>query len=106
MDSFFERAKVFVNTSESEGFPNTFVQACKNATPILSLTVNPDDFINKHGCGLCSNGDWDIFVDMLQRLLDEETSRKYGRNGRRYAEENHDIRKISKKYEETFRQLV
>lgn len=106
MDSFFARARIFVNTSESEGFPNTFVQACKNATPILSLTVNPDDFINKHRCGLCSNGDWDIFVDMLQRLLDEETSRKYGRNGRRYAEENHDIRKISKKYEEIFRQLV
>jgi glycosyltransferase involved in cell wall biosynthesis len=52
IDRYFRRAKVFVNTSTEEGFPNTFVQACMNFTPIVSLMSIPDDFIGKSGAGI------------------------------------------------------
>jgi glycosyltransferase involved in cell wall biosynthesis len=106
IDNYFSEAKVYVSTSDSEGFANTFIQACKCATPILSLKVNPDDFLNRYQCGLCAEGDWDRFVEQLKQLLDPETAKKYGENGRKYAQEHHDIRKIVEQYKVIFQKLV
>ena len=106
IDDFFQRAKVLVNTSRTEGFPNTFIQACKCGTPILSLNVNPDDFLAEYKCGLCAKGDWRSFKDMLQQLLKPKTALEYGNNGRQYALDNHDITKIIEQYKTTFIQII
>ncbi len=106
IDRYFAQAVVFVNTSDSEGFPNTFVQACQCGTPILSLRVNPDDFLNRYRCGMCAEGDWDRFVSQFQQLLNPETAKQYGENGRKYAEEHHDIRKIIEQYKTIFQSLM
>lgn len=106
IDSYFRRARVFVNTSSTEGFPNTFVQACKNAVPILSLMVNPDGFLDSHKCGMCANDDSDLLVDMLKRLLNRDKADEIGNSARRYAEENHDIAKIVEKYKILFKDLM
>jgi glycosyltransferase involved in cell wall biosynthesis len=105
IDSFFQRTKIFINTSSTEGFPNTFIHACKCATPILSLKINPDRFLDKHQCGMCANGDWGLFAAMLKQLLIAETATRLGDNGRIYAEENHDIRKIIEQYKIIFKQI-
>lgn len=102
IDTYFEQSKVFVNTSDSEGFPNTFIQACKCAAPILSLAVNPDDFLNKYNCGLCANNNWNDFVEMFRQLQNPEMMQIYGDNGRRYVQENHDIAKIIMQYKNFF----
>lgn len=106
IDSFFARAKVFVNTSESEGFPHTYLHACKCATPILSLKVNPDDFLNRYNCGMCADDDWQHFTRLLGKLLEPETAASYGGNGRKYIEQEHDIAKIIEDYKKIFRQLM
>ncbi len=103
---YFQRAKVFVNTSDYEGFPNTFIQACNSATAILSLNVNPDNFLDKHNCGISCNGDWPLLVDSLRSLLEEDRCLKMGINGKKYVEEYHDVTKIIKKYKELFEELV
>ena len=105
IDNYFRTAAVFVNTSQSEGFPNTFIEACKWSVPILSLNVNPDDFLNKYECGLCANGDWETFKNMLGKILEPDSAR-YGQNARRYAEKNHDITQIIKRYKEMFYNLA
>jgi len=102
IDDYFQRAKVFVNTSDSEGFPNTFIQACKCSTPILSLNVNPDGFLDRYNCGVCSRGNWRKFVDSLKYMLAEDRYIELGGNGRKYVEENHDITKIAMKYKKLF----
>ena len=104
--SYYQRAKVFVNTSDSEGFPNTFVEACKYATPILSLSISPDDFLRTYKCGLCADDDWEKFLGQFEFLTGSQEARDYGMNGRRYAEEKHDIEKIVKKYKELFLTLT
>ncbi|MDH4240386.1 MAG: glycosyltransferase family 4 protein [Phycisphaerae bacterium] len=103
---YFQRAKVFVNTSNYEGFPNTFIQACKSATAILSLNVNPDSFLDKHNCGISCNGDWQLLVDSLRSLLEEDRCVKMGVNGKKYVEEYHDVTKIVRQYKELFEKLV
>ncbi len=103
---YFQRARVFVNTSDYEGFPNTFIQACTCATPILSLNVNPDGFLDKYECGMCANGDWELFLNMLKQILVRETADKLGNNARKYVEEHHDIYKIVKKYKKCFTQII
>jgi len=90
IQKYFECAKCFVNTSEFEGFPNTFIQACLAATPILSFNVNPDNFIDKYSLGCCCRKGFQTAVDFVKGL-DENKISFYGRNALRYASENHNI---------------
>jgi glycosyltransferase involved in cell wall biosynthesis len=106
ISNYFQQAKVFVNTSDSEGFPNTFIHACNCATPILSLKVNPDDFINRHNCGISCNGDWQRMIDSLKDMLLEDRYLQMGANGKKYVRERHDVTKIVKQYKELFKKLV
>ena len=106
IDSYFQRAKVFVNTSESEGFPNTFIEACNYAVPILSLNVNPDGFLDKYNCGQSCDGQFQKLIDSLKFMLAENKFTELGKNARRYAEQNHDIRKIAEEYKKLFAGLL
>jgi glycosyltransferase involved in cell wall biosynthesis len=102
IDAYFEKAMLYVSTSDSEGFPNTFVQACKSGTPVLSLNVNPDNFLTRHQCGHCAYGQWEQLLQSMRHILLPENAEKMGRNGRRYAEKNHDIKQIVELYKELF----
>jgi glycosyltransferase involved in cell wall biosynthesis len=106
INTYFQRAKVLVNTSSSEGFPNTFIQAGKWATPILTLKVNPDGFLDEYKCGICCNDDFQSLADSLRAMLAGNRYSEPGKNARNYVEQNHDIMKIVEKYKEVFVQVV
>lgn len=105
IDAFFRDAKVLVNTSDSEGFPNTFIQAANHATPILSLNVNPDNFLEKHNCGIHAKGDMDKMANSLASLLEDELASELGKNARRYVEKYHDIEQIITQYKDIFMEV-
>ncbi len=90
----FDAAKIFVNTSEQEGFPNTFIEAGLGYTPIMSYKVDPDMFIQEHKCGYSSKGNFqDLKQDMDELLENEEKIREMGENCRSYVEKHHDLEK-------------
>ena len=106
IDTHYRTAKALVNTSDSEGFPNTFIQACAAATPILTVNVNPDNFLTKYNCGLCADGHWNKFTEQLKMLLEPERAKQHGQNARKYAEEKHDINKVIQTYKDLFSKLT
>ena len=50
-NSLFGRAKLLLNTSEVEGFPNTYLQAWIRGVPVVTL-IDPDRVIEREGLGI------------------------------------------------------
>jgi glycosyltransferase involved in cell wall biosynthesis len=61
-------AALLLCTSDQEGFPNTFVQAWSNGTPVVTLQVDPDSIIKRLELGAVT-GTVDATIEQLQRLL-------------------------------------
>jgi glycosyltransferase involved in cell wall biosynthesis len=99
IEDYFARAKLFISTSDYEGFPNTFVQSAKNKVPIISLNVDPDEFISKNECGVFVKGNFKNMLKAVKSLSEDERELKaLGRNALNYVKRNHDIKKIIKQY--------
>jgi glycosyltransferase involved in cell wall biosynthesis len=75
------------------------------STAIVSLNVDPDDFLQRHSCGISCRDDITKLNEAVTFMLDSQRHIDIGRNGRKYVEENHDIRKIIELYKAVFREF-
>jgi glycosyltransferase involved in cell wall biosynthesis len=92
IDAWYARAAAFLNTSAAEGFPNTFLQAASHAVPIVSLAVDPDGMLSRHGGGVVCGDDPARAAAGLRRMwVDPTYASGIGRAARAYAEREHDI---------------
>ena len=106
VNRFMEKASIFVNTSEREGFPNTFIQAWMRETPTVSLCVDPDNIIEKNNLGFCSGSFDKLVEDIRTLLLDRHLREEMGRNARRYAATEHNITKNAERFELSLLKLL
>jgi glycosyltransferase involved in cell wall biosynthesis len=69
--ALYRRAIAVVNTSESEGFPNTLLEGWSHGTLALSLHVDPDGVITREGLGVVAGGSAAGLAQAARRMLYE-----------------------------------
>jgi len=82
--ALIDRAKIFLNTSSIEGFPNTFLQSWIRGVPVVSF-FDPDGLINRLQLGRVAKS-LDDMREGLRGLIDVPVYREnMGRRVREYA---------------------
>lgn len=96
----YRKAIALVNTSSYEGFPNTFLEAWRYGTPVLSLAVNTGRYLKGRSIGF-SSGDIDKLSQYIHEMVNDISKReKFGMRGRQIFEETYTISQTSKQYEQ------
>lgn len=105
VEQYFDDAAIFVNTSESEGFPNTFLQAWARSIPTVSFV----------DCGARAEGkvvgrhvgSMSELTSCVADWLDNEPARhEQGKICRAYLEANHSIQSVIDLYEDLFAEVM
>jgi glycosyltransferase involved in cell wall biosynthesis len=97
-DALYPAARVFLNTSVSEGFPNTFLQAWARGVPTLAFVDVGSRLDGAPVNGVCT--DIDDMQRQLRRLLDDDTAwAQASQRARGYYESHHSARATMSAYE-------
>ncbi len=103
-ETYFDRAKVFVNTSVWEGFPNTFLQAWSRKVPTLAFfdaSTLGENAGHRNAVGNVSEA-----VEVIQSLLaDERTLARTGQQCYDYYERFHTLAAVIAQYETLLAEL-
>ncbi|MDD2766380.1 MAG: glycosyltransferase family 4 protein [Candidatus Moranbacteria bacterium] len=103
---YFDKSKIFVNTSDFEGFTYTLIQSGLARTPVVYLNVNPDEVITKHNIGYVADGDKEKMAEQISMLLnDEKDWKEKSENAFRYVKENHDINIVGEQWKNLLEEI-
>lgn len=98
VNEYFARAKLFLNTSDSEGFPNSYLQAWIRGVPVISY-FDPDGLIESQRIG-ATVASQDNFCEPIARLLGDEDERdEVGARGKQFATSRYSPTAIVKEYQ-------
>jgi glycosyltransferase involved in cell wall biosynthesis len=83
--ALFDRAKIFLNTSTIEGFPNTFLQAWIRGIPVVTF-FDPDGLVQRLPLGRVAHS-LDEMREAIRGLLEIDVDRQLlGRRAREFAQ--------------------
>ncbi|MBP7175217.1 MAG: glycosyltransferase family 4 protein [Thermoclostridium sp.] len=105
IQDYFDKAKVFVCTSQLEGFPNTFIQACLGGTAILSFYIDPDGMLQRNKLGLLCGDDLEAAAGFIKQI-DEEGLKAYRERTLKYVSTYHSIDNSVRLYKGLIEQML
>ena len=98
VNDYFARSRIFVNTSDSEGYPNSFLQAWVRGVPVVSF-FDPDGLIKSRGLGAVPC-DLNKMEDSLRRLLADDVLRSsIGLTAQQFVLENYSPAAVAQDYD-------
>jgi glycosyltransferase involved in cell wall biosynthesis len=98
-------AFAFVNTSSSEGFPNTLLEAGIYKIPYISF-VDPDEVICRHKLGFHVISFKELVEKTKLLAQSSDLQRELGMNIRSYVEREHRIENVAKAYDQLLKSLL
>ncbi len=93
VNKVLDQSHILVNTSEHEGFSNTFVQAWMRGLPVVSLAVDPDDILKIEKIGFHSGNLENLFCDTEKLINSQALLSVMGKKARKFAKENYSLKK-------------
>ena len=96
VNTLLEKAHLLINTSEHEGFSNTFIQAWMRRVPVISLQVDPDNIIQDHQLGRCSKNFNTLVSDTIELLQNHSLRETMGAKARNFATANFALDNMNK----------
>ncbi len=90
---WLNKSKILINTSSSEGFPNSFIQAWFYKLLVISYSFDPDKLIKQKGIAHCSEGNFTNFVETVQDHIDGKEADEICSKAYEFANEEFDLKK-------------
>lgn len=105
VEQHFDRARIFVNTSDTEGFPNTFLQAWSRGIPTVSLfdpgSVEDGQFVSS------TAPDIKGMSEMVRALnCNDAYWRETSERCHKHCKQNHSLDSVLEVYERLFQNLL
>ncbi len=97
VNDYFLKTKVFINTSESEGFPNSFLQAWIRGVPVVSF-FDPDGLIGSHVLGGVPRDIETMSMLVRELLADHDRLTAMSREARSFAVDRYAARSVVGRY--------
>lgn len=103
--ALYGRARVLLNTSDVEGFPNAYLQAWISGVPVVTR-IDPDAIIAREGLGYTADSSEGL-ADAVDRLLNDEPHwQSTSDRCRNYMARAYDEDRILREYLDTFRSVM
>lgn len=104
-NTLYSRARIFLNTSDLEGFPNSYLQAWVRGVPVVTM-IDPDGTIAREGLGLAVSSPAEINAAVAHLLYDASAWNAASERCRAYMARAYGEETVLPVYLETFERVL